>query len=180
MVNNSPAEALDGRMTRSQAMYGAVDQCRSPEDSAALFSQFAEQVRRTQADPETFFDFIGKDLSRPDARVVGDLTIRRQLSRAYAEALRGGAAGWMDDILAFRRSWSFDVRSISVPVTFWHGEDDAFTPVSHTRWLAGQVPHAAVEVEPGIGHFGAVEVLPRILASLVAGAGSDPGSARPA
>ena len=27
MVNNSPAEALDGRMTRSQAMYGAVDQC---------------------------------------------------------------------------------------------------------------------------------------------------------
>lgn len=36
MVNNSPAVALDGRMTRSQAMFGAVDQCEVLPDVAGI------------------------------------------------------------------------------------------------------------------------------------------------
>ena len=94
--------------------------------------------------------------------------IRRLLTASYAEAVRQGPDGWIDDVAAFRKNWGFDLSSIRVPVRLWHGADDTFTPANHTRWLAGQIPGATLEVQPGVGHFAAVEILPEMLAWLTA------------
>jgi pimeloyl-ACP methyl ester carboxylesterase len=107
-------------------------------------------------------------------RILGDLVSdvdRATLTGAYAEhscaSLRGslsnGIWGWLDDDLALVRSWGFDLDSIHVPVTIWHGAQDRFVPISHGRWLADHLPGARgrlLEHEGhlslGVGHHGDV------------------------
>ena len=95
--------------------------------------------------------------------------IRRQLIGSYLEALRQGPYGWIDDVLAFRRPWGFALTDIKVPVRLWHGDEDVFSPVEHTNWLAEKIPGAEVEIQQGAAHFDAVEILPKVLAQMKVG-----------
>ena len=52
------------------------------------------------------------------------------------------------------------------PVRLWHGDQDVFSPLAHSRWMADRIPSAQIEVEPGAAHFGAIEMLPKVLAQL--------------
>lgn len=45
----------------------------------------------------------------------------------------------------------------------WHGVKDVFSPVGHSRWLAGQIPGATAVLEPAAAHFDALHALPRVL-----------------
>jgi pimeloyl-ACP methyl ester carboxylesterase len=147
-----------------------------------------ERAGHIQKDPEYLLQFLQHELTEPDRRVVEDLGIRRLLTDTYREALRSGADGWIDDMLAFRKPWGFQLSAIQIPTLLWHGQDDVFSPASHTRWLAGQIPakYCTVEMQPGAAHFDAVGVLPRILTwlksaalkSAAASAPRRPGSER--
>ncbi len=53
-------------------------------------------------------------------------------------------------------------------VLLWHGEEDVFSHAEHSRWLAKHIPAATIEVQPGAAHFGAVEILPKLLARMKA------------
>jgi pimeloyl-ACP methyl ester carboxylesterase len=120
----------------------------------------AERIRRN---PESLLDVLLKEMSAPDRRIVADMSIRRLLAATYEEALRTGPSGWIDDALALRCDWGFDPTEVKPRVLLWHGADDNFTPVSHTRWLADRLPHCEVHVQSGAAHFGAVEILPQML-----------------
>ncbi|MEV7895836.1 alpha/beta hydrolase, partial [Streptomyces cyaneofuscatus] len=54
-----------------------------------------------------------------------------------------------------------------------------FSPVGHSRWLAGQIPGATAVLEPAAAHFDALAVLPRILNWLL-DEREDPGEPLPA
>jgi len=101
-------------------------------------------------------------------RVVQDVTIERLLLETYAEAMRPGPYGWIDDTLALRRDWGFRLPDVRQRVRLWHGADDNVVPVSHTRWLAERIPRAEIEVQTGAAHFGAMEILTDILSWLAA------------
>ena len=77
----------------------------------------------------------------PDVRVVNDAGLRRILAETYLEAIRCGPDGWFDDMMALQQDWGFPLAAVSGPVWLWHGEEDNFSPVSHTHWLASQIPH---------------------------------------
>jgi pimeloyl-ACP methyl ester carboxylesterase len=64
------------------------------------------------------------------------------------------------------RPWGFDPAAIRIPVRLWHGTEDIYAPVAHTRWLAGRIPGAEIEIRRATGHFGAIEALPTILSWL--------------
>jgi pimeloyl-ACP methyl ester carboxylesterase len=132
----------------------------SYEDIVAHTKAVANAVR---ADPASLLASLQADLPDPDRRVVADPGIRSMLLETYAEALRRSAYGWVDDALAFCSPWGFDLATVSVPVLLWHGAHDVFSPVSHARWLADRIPSAAVVVQAGAAHFGALDVLPDIL-----------------
>ena len=152
------------------------------EDIAAHTKAVAEEVR---ANPASLLATLQAELPDPDRRVVADQGIRSMLIESYAEALRTSDYGWIDDVLAFCSPWGFDPATVRVPVLLWHGASDVFSPASHARWLADQIPSAAVVVQAGAAHFGALDVLPDILRWLSAGpmpadpviAGSGPGLA---
>lgn len=130
------------------------------EDIVAHTKAVANAVR---ADPASLLASLQADLPDPDRRVVADPGIRSMLLETYAEALRRSAYGWVDDALAFCSPWGFDPATVTVPVLLWHGARDVFSPASHARWLADRIPSAAVVVQAGAAHFGALDVLPDIL-----------------
>jgi pimeloyl-ACP methyl ester carboxylesterase len=142
------------------------------EDIVAHTKAVANEVR---ADPASLLARLQADLPDPDRRVVADPGIRSMLLETYTEALRISAYGWVDDALAFCSPWGFDPASVTVPVLLWHGTDDVFHPASHARWLADRIPSAAVVVQAGAAHFGALDVLPDILRWVSAGRPDDRG-----
>lgn len=104
--------------------------------------------------------------SEPDdlLRMLGDLVSevdRAALTGNFAEhshaSLQGsisrGVWGWLDDDLALVRPWGFDLDSIRVPVTIWHGGEDRFVPVAHGQWLADNVPPAQSRLLDDEGHI---------------------------
>ncbi|MFG3700793.1 alpha/beta fold hydrolase [Micromonospora sp. NPDC047620] len=144
-------------------------------DTAAVVEEIRQRAERAAADPRLLLADLRTEMSAADRRAVNDPALRRLITDTYEEALRAGPYGWIDDVLAFRRNWAFDLKAIDTtvtPVRLWHGADDNFAPVSHGRWLAAQIPGAEMEIRPGAAHFDAVEELPRILRWL-----TDPASA---
>jgi pimeloyl-ACP methyl ester carboxylesterase len=127
----------------------------------------AELIRR---DPEEMFKLLTPDLADPDKRVVQDIAIRRLLTDTYREAVSKGSNGWIDDVVALRQPWGFDMGTIKVPVLLWHGANDVFSPVAHSHWLARQMPTSVLAIQQDAAHFGAIEVLPNVLAWI-----KDPG-----
>jgi pimeloyl-ACP methyl ester carboxylesterase len=161
------AEGLDwyDGMTRSNVLEHA-EAAKGYEALAAMTEAAAEAVR---ADPASLLSRLQADMPDPDLRVVADRGIRAMLLKTYTEALRTSAHGWIDDALAFYSPWGFDPAAVRVPVLLWHGASDNLSPVSHAWWLADRIPSAAMVVQAGAAHFGALDVLPDILCWLSAG-----------
>ncbi|SIR44731.1 Pimeloyl-ACP methyl ester carboxylesterase [Micromonospora avicenniae] len=166
LVGLAPADAPDLDWYAGMTDENVDEHALGDADTAELRDLLTVRAKDVQRDPMTLLEFLRPQLTEPDIRVVDDVAIRRLLTDMYAEALRHGPEGWIDDVLAVHRSWGFDLGSIRLPVRLWHGEQDQFSPVSHSRWLAARIPTAEVQVQPGAAHFGAVEILPQTLAWL--------------
>lgn len=140
-----------------------LDEYARLNDALAFEDQMTAEALRIRDDPEALLKKLAMDLGPLDSRVVNDRAVRRQLTETYALAFREGARGWIDDVLAFRRPWGFELGKIEAPALLWHGSLDRFSPIAHTEWLARQIPHAVKILESRASHFTAVEVLPRVL-----------------
>ncbi|WP_371479963.1 alpha/beta fold hydrolase [Kitasatospora sp. NBC_00315] len=110
-------------------------------------------------DPVRLLLGLAPELPPTDRTVVADEGIRRMLASNFREAFRHNADGWIDDVLAFTAPWGFQVEDVAVPAWLWHGADDRFSPVEHSRWLADRIPGAELFLEPGAAHFGALRVM---------------------
>jgi pimeloyl-ACP methyl ester carboxylesterase len=102
------------------------------------------------------------------------------LAASYRAAFRHGPWGWFDDDLAFVGDWGFDVTTIGVPVSIWHGRQDLFVPISHGEWLAAHIHGARVHLRPEDGHVSLAvgeigEILDDLLEASGAGASSIEG-----
>jgi len=135
-----------------------------PEELTAHLVRVAADIR---ANPVSHVSTLSPEMPEVDRRIVADAGIRALLAENYAEALRESADGWIDDALAFCAPWGFDLADIRVPVLLWHGQNDVFSPVAHTRWLADQIPGANLSIRPNAAHFAAIVVMPDVLSWLI-------------
>src|SRR5699024_3957534 len=124
-------------------------------DELKLVESLRLQADRTRRSPGSLLEALRGQISAPDRRVVRDVTFERLLLETYAEAMRPGPWGWIDDNLALRRDWGFPLSGITQRVRLWHGADDNVVPASHTRWLAERIPRAEFEIQTDTAHFGA-------------------------
>jgi len=89
------------------------------------------------------------------------------LAESFRRSVSTGIAGWLDDDLAFTRSWGFDLGSIRRPVAVWQGGQDRIVPFAHGQWLVAHIPSARVHLYPDEGHLSlGVVSLDRIVADL--------------
>ncbi|MGW7349533.1 alpha/beta fold hydrolase [Streptomyces sp. NPDC054854] len=99
-------------------------------------------------------------LSRPE--------ISAMIGSAFAEAVRPGLDGWVDDVTAlFGTDWGFDPADISVPARIWHGGLDTLVPPAHGEWLAARMPRATLIRQDDAGHGGHFDATPAMLTWLV-------------
>jgi pimeloyl-ACP methyl ester carboxylesterase len=95
-------------------------------------------------------------LSRPE--------IRAMISASYAEGMRPGLDGALDDTMAlYALPWGFDLATITVPVYLWHGGLDTLVPATHSRWLAERIPGVVLVTAPDVGHAGHFDATPAML-----------------
>ncbi|GAA1576683.1 alpha/beta hydrolase [Actinomadura kijaniata] len=127
----------------------------------------AAVARRTREDMRAH---LGADPSAPprlpetETAVLSRPGVGRMLAAAYADAVRPGLDGWIDDALAlFGLPWGFDPAAVTVPTLLWHGALDPVVPVAHARWLAARLPHATVTIDPDAGHAGHFDATPAVL-----------------
>ncbi|MGW2399709.1 alpha/beta fold hydrolase [Kitasatospora sp. NPDC001664] len=90
------------------------------------------------------------------------------LGPAFAEAVRPGLDGWVDDVRAlFGTPWGFDPAEVIAPVRLWHGGLDTLVPPAHAHWLAARMPTAALTLQQDAGHAGHFDATPALLAWLL-------------
>lgn len=103
-------------------------------------------------------------LPAAEQAVLARPEVRRMLDEAYAEALRPGIDGWVDDELAlYALPWGFDPATVAVPALLWHGDLDTVVPVGHALWLAGRIPTATLTRAPAAAHAGHFDATPDVL-----------------
>jgi pimeloyl-ACP methyl ester carboxylesterase len=173
LVSLAPPDAAGLDWYGGMAASNVAEYTRAAKNPEAFEATLDRHAAKIRDNPESMFGALASDLSGPDSRVVDDIAMRALLTDTYAEALKNGAAGWIDDVLALCQPWGFDLSKISAPVYLWHGADDRFSPVAHTYWLSDRITDSHTEIEEGAAHFGAVEILPRVLAWIKEARGSE-------
>jgi pimeloyl-ACP methyl ester carboxylesterase len=103
-------------------------------------------------------------LPAAEQAVLARPEVSRMLAAAYAEAIRPGLDGWVDDELAlFRLPWGFDPATVTAPARLWHGDLDTVIPVAHAVWLAGRMPTATLVRGAKSAHAGHFDATPETL-----------------
>jgi pimeloyl-ACP methyl ester carboxylesterase len=133
----------------------------------ALTAALVRVAAETKINPASHVVTLSPELPESDQRLIADVELRRLLERNFAEALSVSADGWIDDSLAFCSDWGFEPADVKVPVLVWHGQDDVFSPVAHSRWLADRIPNASILIQPRAAHFAAFEAMPDVLAWVI-------------
>ncbi len=117
--------------------------------------------------PGVAIDAMGWLNTRMDRDTLREPAVRAAFVATLRAAFQQGAAGGCEDMRAAVRGWPFDLTRIA-GLQLWHGDQDSVVPLSHSGWVAHQVPGARLTVIAGEGHFSlpvryAVEVVRSLL-----------------
>jgi len=103
--------------------------------------------------PRFVVEQANRDKPPADVRWLSLPSVMGGAAATLQEALRFGAAGYVQDIRALARPWGFPLDGIHVPVQLWHGDLDTVIPLQHGEYLASVVPGATLHVCPGEAHM---------------------------
>jgi pimeloyl-ACP methyl ester carboxylesterase len=82
------------------------------------------QVRKTVLNPKKILKLLAR--TPPDVAAVEKL--RTGILASYAEAIKTGPQGAIDDIMTYVRPWDFDIATIRAATIVWHGDQDRICP----------------------------------------------------
>jgi len=166
-AHNNGLDWFAGMANSNIEAYRNATNSRDVDDSESglqsLIATFNEHAKQVRNNSQGLLNTLWPELGGSDRQVVGDVTLRRIIARVHAEAVRDSIDGWLDDVMALGSPWGFKLSDINSPVLLWHGVDDRYSPASHAKWLAKNIPTADLDLDPDVAHFGAVEILPETL-----------------
>lgn len=102
--------------------------------------------------PARAVDVLGRINGPPDQTILRRSDIRRILAANLREALGNGSRGALADAIAARSPWPFTLNTIQ-RLHLWHGTSDHIVPLSHSQWLADNIPGSQLDVIENEGHF---------------------------
>ncbi|MGO8826697.1 MAG: alpha/beta fold hydrolase [Acidimicrobiales bacterium] len=102
-------------------------------------------------------EYTPEQIEQLAAEQYPDADVPRSFLRSYTEtmqsALAPGIDGLIDDGIALHGDWNFEVGTIGTPVRLWSGAADLHVPLTHSEWLAAQLPGATLESGYKGGHL---------------------------
>ena len=132
-----------------------IEEFTAASDGGETFDRMlaGEAAKLADVTGEQVMAALGGVVSEAD-RAVASGAFADYLAASFRAAVRGWAAGWRDDDLAFVGDWGFSVAGCSaVPTAVWQGDQDLMVPFGHGTWLAAHVPGARVHLLAGGGHL---------------------------
>ena len=129
----------------------------------------ASVIRRN---PLRYIDTMKVKVHDVDKSMLALPGIRNLLAADFAEALRAGVEGMVDDMAANHgRPWGFPLEEIETRVLLWSCELDRSVPPAMAEYIARRIPGCEATVVPGAGHLWILLHLREVLEA-VSGAGS--------
>lgn len=114
--------------------------------------------------------WILKCTSEADQEALGEGSFEA-VTRSFREGISAGTKGVQLDGDIYTSDWGIDFEKISVPVQFWHGEEDKNIPYAMVKEYAGWIPTAKMHSFPGEGHYSIIARSPEyVLEELRVGA----------
>ncbi len=170
LVGVAPFDALVGRWTAGMTQSNIDEFAAAVSGVEAIGAMVTPAVEAMRVDPSLIGDALRDDLPPADVAFLDDATASTPFLAMTAAGVAGGAAGWIDDDLAFVAPWGFDPTTITVPTLIWAGEADTLVPVAHAHWLHDAISGSTLVTVPGGGHLGAFPIQERVLGWLLSGA----------
>ena len=73
----------------------------------------------------------------------------------------------LNDLLLFTRHWGFTAQDVTVPVRWWHGDEDHIVPFHHGQHLVDRLPDATMTVIDGESHLGGLGIAEQVIGTLL-------------
>ncbi|WP_299668568.1 alpha/beta hydrolase [uncultured Ruegeria sp.] len=133
---------------------------------SALNTRFIAWVVRRN--PGRYIEMMQRKVHEVDRAILADSNIRDMLVEDFAEALRPGGQGMVDDMATNHgQPWGFRLNDIRTKVVFWYGALDHSVSPAMGRYLADQVPNSDFHLVEEAGHLWPLVHLIEILEDVV-------------
>ncbi|GEP39531.1 hypothetical protein NPS01_31940 [Nocardioides psychrotolerans] len=73
----------------------------------------------------------------------------------------------LSDLVLFTRDWGFQAADVSVPVRWWHGDEDHIVPFRHGQHMVDRLPDATMTVISGESHLGGLGIAEEVISTLM-------------
>jgi pimeloyl-ACP methyl ester carboxylesterase len=166
-VTGVAVTSMPGPLDEVPGAWDALDRRQRPaaemsrEDPRRAARGVERYTQRWLDDPTTFLGGGTPD----DRALLADPVAGAMLRADVAEALRPGAAGMADDLVALWMPWGFRVAGVPSGAQLWHGAQDTRGEPAF-ECLSAALPGCRAEVWPDAGHYGVLRHWQEVLRTL--------------
>jgi pimeloyl-ACP methyl ester carboxylesterase len=158
----APDEEVPWIPEENRAGLDALRGASAADAHAALTAAFAPMLAGLTGDAR--FGLVGVD--EVDAGVLAAPGVADRLRTMLDTALAQGGTGMIADIASYTlQPWGFDPADVTAEVLLGYGAADVVGH-AHGAWWQQVLPHARLEMAPGVGHLVVVPFWERVLAHL--------------
>lgn len=125
-------------------------------------------VANPRRDSGRFFERMISGNSEVDREILSHPEMRDTLVESYREATRTGIRGFARDAIILSSPWGFRIEEISIPISVWHGEEDANVSILAARQVARAIRDCRATFISGEGHWLFLRHWEEILRSVIA------------
>jgi len=73
----------------------------------------------------------------------------------------------ISDLVLFTREWGFSLADVTVPVRWWHGDEDHIVPFRHGQHVVDRLPDATIKTIDGESHLGGLGIAEEVITTLM-------------
>jgi pimeloyl-ACP methyl ester carboxylesterase len=161
--------SMPGPLDEVPGAWDALDRRQRPaaekarEDPATAAGWVVRYMQRWTGEPATFLGGGTPD----DRELLAEPAAGSMLVSDVTEALRPGAGGMADDLVALWMPWGFRIGDVPPGARIWHGAQDTRAEADF-RYLAATLPACHGQIWPHQGHYGVLRHWREVLEALTA------------
>jgi len=112
------------------------------------------QSKQLQKNPQKALKGFLKLMSTPDQEVLRNEAVMTIIEDMFKEAFRKGSEGVAYEISKLLvQDWGFDLKDVTVPVSFWQGKEDNNVPYQWAELMSNEINNSSTKMFSDEGHL---------------------------